>query len=172
MYGTSDGIQIHDEIHPEAPRQRGQFDRRGRRTENSAIRTTQYSNVRSVTCTTVYIPGSLAGAHLQALTRRRSRQRAQRPANGRPERRRGLAYTRERARSLVALDGGTDALDARRPAARLPAALAEQLVDREVPGLGGRLKEPLPCRPRYGTGSGTRRELAKYRHESQSWVAK
>ena len=106
------------------------------------------------------------------LTRRRSRQRAQRPANGRPERRRGLAYTRERARSLVALDGGTDALDARRPAARLPAALAEQLVDREVPGLGGRLKEPLPCRPRYGTGSGTRRELAKYRHESQSWVAK
>ena len=106
------------------------------------------------------------------LTRRRSRQLAQRPANGRPERRRGLAYTRERARSLVALDGGTDALDARRPAARLPAALAEQLVDREVPGLGGRLKEPLPCRPRYGTGSGTRRELAKYRHESQSWVAK
>ena len=108
------------------------------------------------------------------LTRRRSRQRAQRPANGRPERRRGLAsrYTRARARSLVALDAGSDALDARRPAAHLPAALVEQLVDRGVPGLGGRLKELLPCRPRYGPGSGARRELAKYRHESQNWVAK
>ena len=62
------------------------------------------------------------------LTRRRSRQLAQRPANGRPERRRGLAYTRARARSLVALDAGSDALDAWRPAAHLLAALAEQLV--------------------------------------------
>ena len=78
------------------------------------------------------------------LTRRRSRQRAQRPANGHPEAPRARVHARE-ARSLVALDGGSDALDARRPAARLPAALAEQLVDREVPGLGGRLKEPLPC---------------------------
>ena len=39
-----------------------------------------------------------------------------------------LAYTRARARSLVALDAGSDALDARRPAAHLLAALAEQLV--------------------------------------------
>ena len=62
--------------------------------------------------------------------------------------RRGLAY----ARSLVALDGGSDALDTRRHAARLPAALADQLVDREVPGLGGRLKEPLPCRPLRAVG--------------------
>ena len=118
MYGTSDGIQIHDEIHPEAPRQRGQFDRRGRRTENSAIRTTQYSSVRSVTRTTVYTPGSLAGARASA------RSGPQTVA----QRRRGLAYTRARARSLVALDAGSDALDARRPAAHLLAALAEQLV--------------------------------------------
>ena len=108
------------------------------------------------------------------LTRRRSRQRAQRPANGRPEAPRAHVhdYMRARARSLVALDGGSNALDARRPAARLPAALAEQLVDRAEPGLGGRLKELLPCRPRYGPGSGARRELAKYWHESQNWVAK
>ena len=108
------------------------------------------------------------------LTRRRSRQRAQRPANGRPEAPRAHVhdYMRARARSLVALDGGSNALDARRPAARLPATLAEQLVDRAEPGLGGRLKELLPCRPRYGPGSGARRELAKYRHESQNWVAK
>ena len=108
------------------------------------------------------------------LTRRRSRQRAQRPANGRPEAPRAHVhdYMRARARSLVALDGGSNALDARRPAARLPATLAEQLVDRAEPGLGGRLKELLPCRPRYGPGSGARRELAKYWHESQNWVAK
>ena len=36
--------------------------------------------------------------------------------------------TRARARSLVALDAGSDALDAWRPAAHLLAALAEQLV--------------------------------------------
>ena len=108
------------------------------------------------------------------LTRRRSRQRAQRPANGRPEAPRAHVhdYMRARARSLVALDGGSNALDTRRPAARLPATLAEQLVDRAEPGLGGRLKELLPCRPRYGPGSGARRELAKYWHESQNWVAK
>ena len=45
------------------------------------------------------------------LTRRRSRQRAQRPANGRPERRRGLAsrYTRarERARSSLSTPAPT-----------------------------------------------------------------
>ena len=68
MYGTSDGIQIHDEIHPEAPRQCGQFARRERRPENSAIRTTQYSSVRSVTRTTVHTPGSLAGARASART--------------------------------------------------------------------------------------------------------
>ena len=79
---------------------------------------------------------------------------------------------RVRARSLIALDGGSDAHDARRHVAQLPAALVEQLVDRGVPGLGGRFKEPLPCRPRYGAGNGARRELAKYRHESQNWVAK
>ena len=55
------------------------------------------------------------------LTRRRSRQRAQRPANGRPEAPRARVHT-------VALDAGSDALDARRPAAHLLAALAEQLV--------------------------------------------
>jgi hypothetical protein len=77
------------------------------------------------------------------LTRRRSRQRAQRPANGRPEAPRARVHARE-ARSLVALDGGSDALDARRPAARLPAALAEQLVDREVPGLGGETQRAAP----------------------------
>ena len=120
-----------DEIHPEAPR---------------PIRPSRAHN--SGDTHNAIQQRAQRGAHDRihtGLTRRRSRQRAQRPANGRPERRRGLAYTRERARSLVALDGGTDALDARRPAARLPAALAEQLVDREVPGLGGRLKEPLPC---------------------------
>ena len=83
MYGTSDGIQIHDEIHPEAPRQRGQFDRRERRTENSAIRTTQYSSVRSVTRTTVYTPGSLAGARASARSGPQTVAR----------RRRGLRYT-------------------------------------------------------------------------------
>ena len=136
MYGTSDGIQIHDEIHPEAPRQRGQFDRRERTTV--AIRTTQYSTVRSVTRTAGYTPGSLAGAHASARSGPQTV----------TQRRRGLAY----ARSLVALDGGSDALDTRRHAARLPAALADQLVDREVPGLGGRLKEPLPCRPLRAVG--------------------
>ena len=95
MYGTSDGIQIHDEIHPEAPRQRGQFDRRERRTENSAIRTTQYSSVRSVTRTTGYIPGSLAGAHASARSGPQTVAR----------RRRGLTYmttcAQERARSSL-----------------------------------------------------------------------
>ena len=92
MYGTSDGIQIHDEIHPEAPRQRGQFDRRERRTENSAIRTTQYSSVRSVTLTTGYTPGSLAGARASARSGPQTV----------TQRRRGLAYTRaRRARSSL-----------------------------------------------------------------------
>ena len=104
---------------------RGQFERRERTT--AAIRTTQYSTVRSVTRTTGYTPASLAGAHASARSGPQTV----------TQRRRGLAYTRARTRSLVALDGGSDALDARRPAARLPAALAEQLVDREVPGLGG-----------------------------------
>ena len=140
--------------------QRGQCKRRERTT--AAIRTTQYSTVRSVTRTTGHTPVSRAGAHASA------RSGPQTVA----QRRRGLAYTRARARSLVALDAGSDALDARRPAAHLPAALVEQLVDRGVPGLGGRLKAPLPCQPRYGTGSGARRELAKYWHESQNWVAK
>ena len=150
----------HTRQRPPGSGQRGQCKRRERTT--AAIRTTQYSTVRSVTRTTGHTPVSRAGAHASA------RSGPQTVA----QRRRGLAYTRARARSLVALDAGSDALDARRPAAHLPAALVEQLVDRGVPGLGGRLKAPLPCRPRYGTGSGTRRELAKYRHESQSWVAK
>ena len=95
---------------------RGQFERHERTT--AAIRTTQYSTVRSVTRTAGYTPGSLAGAHASA------RSGPQTVA----QRRRGLAYTRARARSLVALDAGSDALDARRPAAHLLAALAEQLV--------------------------------------------
>ena len=36
-----------------------------------------------------------------------------------------LVYTRARARSLAALDGRSGTFDGRRPAARLPAALAE-----------------------------------------------
>ena len=95
---------------------RGQFDRRERTTV--AIRTTQYSSVRSVARTTGYTPGSLAGARASA------RSGPQTVA----QRRRGRAYTRVRARSLVALDAGSDALDAWRPAAHLLAALAEQLV--------------------------------------------
>ena len=123
---------------PPGSGQRGQCKRRERTT--AAIRTTQYSTVRSVTRTTGHTPVSRAGAHASA------RSGPQTVA----QRRRGLAYTRARARSLVALDGGSDALGTRRHATRLPAALTDQLVDREVPGLGGRLKEPLPCRPPKG----------------------
>ena len=67
---------------------------------------------------TGHTPVSRAGAHASA------RSGPQTVA----QRRRGLAYTLARARSLVALDAGSDALDARRPAAHLLAALAEQLV--------------------------------------------
>ena len=101
---------------PPGSGQRGQCKRRERTT--AAIRTTQYSTVRSVTRTTGHTPVSRAGAHASA------RSGPQTVA----QRRRGLAYTRARARSLVALDAGSDALDARRPAAHLLAALAEQLV--------------------------------------------
>ena len=129
------GLTRHTRQHPPTHRgtgARGQFERRERTT--AAIRTTQYSTVRSVTRTTGYTPASLAGAHASARSGPQTV----------TQRRRGLAYTRARTRSLVALDGGSDALDARRPAARLPAALAEQLVDREVPGLGGETQRAAP----------------------------
>ena len=113
MYGTSDGIQIHDEIHPEAPRQRGQFDRRERRTENSAIRTTQYSSVRSVTRTTVYTPGSLAGA--RASARSGPQTLAQRGAAG------SRTRAKEHARSSLSTAGPTPStLGALRPACLPP----------------------------------------------------
>ena len=161
MYGTSDGIQIHDEIHPEAPRLRGQFDRRERRTENSAIRTTQYSSVRSVTRTTVYTPGSLAGA--RASARSGPQTVAQRGA--------ALPAHALAARSLVAPTAGPtpSTLGALRPACRRPGRTACRSRGTWVRGDS---KSRSHAAPRYGRGSGTRRELAKYRHESQSWVAK
>ena len=111
MYGTSDGIQIHDEIHPEAPRQRGQFDRRERTTV--AIRTTQYSSVRSVTRTTVYTPGSLAGA--RASARSGPQTVAQRGAAG------SRTRAKEHARSSLSTAGPTPStLGALRPACLPP----------------------------------------------------
>jgi len=86
------------------------------------------------------------------LTRRRSRQRAQRPANGRPEAPRARVHTRE---SALARRSRRRLRRSRRSAtcgalARRPGRTACR--DREVPGLGGRLKEPLPCRPLRAVG--------------------
>ena len=88
------------------------------------------------------------------LTRRRSRQRAQRPANGRPEAPRARVHTRE---SALARRSRRRLRRSRRSAtcgalARRPGRTACR--DREVPGLGGRLKEPLPCRPLRAVGDG------------------
>ena len=134
-YGTPDTRQ-----RPPGSGQRGQCKRRERTT--AAIRTTQYSTVRSVTRTTGHTPVSRAGAHATA----------QRPANGRPEAPRARVHACE---SALARRSRRRLRRSRRSAtcgalARRPGRTACR--DREVPGLGGRLKEPLPCRPLRAVG--------------------
>ena len=102
--------------------------------------------VRSVIRTTGYIPGSLAGAH--ASSRSGPQTVAQRGAAGsrRATRARESALARRSRRRLRrSRRSATCGALARRPG-------RTACRDREVPGLGGRLQEPLPCRPLRAVG--------------------